>query len=1489
VVWTLAGVSALVVLAAVAVYIPAVQRFVVDKASELVYEKTGWRISLDRFRLRFPSGVSVGAASVVAPEGDTLAVVGRVRVHAALGPLLRGRVRVTDIGIGDGRFSWRDSVSGVNAGVRIDDLTAGTLTLDPSRRRLRLNRASADGGDVAVWFDIPAGGTSPAPPDSLDGDWTIDVDRFDLRSFGFALDLPSEQPAAPSIPFDYRHIRATGVQVSVRDAAIHGEDIAARFEDLRLTERSGVNVEEGRGDFAMRGGELSLTDFLLATAGSRLEGSAALSLAAGGSGTGGASGGAAAVGNTPLAASLTAKIDPAEIVFFAPLPAAVERLIAGRTLTFEGALGGTLDSVAVERFAVELPEDISLNGRGVLRGAAAGAGLSGSVTVEGRTGNVDVLRELIADQALRRRVAIPHGMNFVAGVDFTPDGYDIKNFTLHAGGGSLDARGRFEPGRGAYTANVRLSRFPLARFLPGDSLGLATLSVTAHGRGFDPSTMTARATVTIDRFDWKTTDLGTVTADLTADRGKITGTLTSRSDLLATDATFEAGLVRGEPATLAARLDTTKVRLGAVRHTIVPVTIDVGASPEGTRATLLTGDLTLQIASPLQPDSLIRGAAGAGNEISRQMTARRLAPDTLQSALPAMTLTMNTGRENFLHDLARLQGLEYTSLRADLSTSPDEPMRINARATNIASEGMAIDTVEVAARRDGALLDWQLRLANRPGAATDLGLLHIRGTAGGRTLAANIRQENAAGATGFDFGVRATLAADSTLRAEIGQGPILGYERWHVGGATTRSLRSGPGVEPPWPVTPGGDWIEWDFTGGGLRGDLHLTGVDSLAARHIAITSASLPGLGDRALRFSSAGLDLARMLDLLPGMPDLGGVVSSDLTFGFQPDPRGGNIIAAQGYIGAKDFAYNGQRMADIDAAVDFASDTTGAMVLDASVELDGETGLTARGTYSQGVIDFDVEIPAVPLTLAQGLLPDAIATIEGTLDGRLHLAGDPSKPAITGEAGFIDAAATVALTGTRLGISPRRITIADNRVDLRDWGLVAPNDGRFSVNGYIDITDLAAPRADLSLRARDFQLVRSQHIGGSQVYGTAALTGDITARGLLDALTIRGNMALAGTSDVVYILRDTGGQVSDQRQHIVQFVRFADTLALPDVVPATPLRPAARPRGIDMLVDIEIEEGLRATLSMDEVNENRLELRGGGTLAFSANRQGDTRLVGRYTLSEGTLYYKPPVLSQKVFAVVDGSYVEWSGPAGEPRMYLSAVQTTEVRVDGDGGARDVAFDIEVDVAGTPGALEMTFDLAAPADLAIQNQLLAMTPEAKMQQAVQILAFNQYTAPGYSSRGMAFDARNQLGDFVSREINQWARNNLRGVDFSMGIDTRDDASGASRTDYSYSLSKSLFSDRVKISIGGRVSDETAPGGGHQGVADNLLEDVTLEYRLTERDNMFLKLYRYNTRPSILEGEVTETGGGFVIRRRMNRLGEMFRRTRALRELKKEN
>ena len=69
------------------------------------------------------------------------------------------------------------------------------------------------------------------------------------------------------------------------------------------------------------------------------------------------------------------------------------------------------------------------------------------------------------------------------------------------------------------------------------------------------------------------------------------------------------------------------------------------------------------------------------------------------------------------------------------------------------------------------------------------------------------------------------------------------------------------------------------------------------------------------------------------------------------------------------------------------------------------------------------------------------------------------------------------------------------------------------------------------------------------------------------------------------------------------------------------------------------------------------------------------------------------------------------------------------------------------------------------------------------------------------------------------------------------------------RTDYSYRLSKNLFSNRVRAVIGGKFSTDADPS---QNLKENLIDDISLEYMLTKRDNMYLKVFRHTGYDRIL-------------------------------------
>ena len=95
-------------------------------------------------------------------------------------------------------------------------------------------------------------------------------------------------------------------------------------------------------------------------------------------------------------------------------------------------------------------------------------------------------------------------------------------------------------------------------------------------------------------------------------------------------------------------------------------------------------------------------------------------------------------------------------------------------------------------------------------------------------------------------------------------------------------------------------------------------------------------------------------------------------------------------------------------------------------------------------------------------------------------------------------------------------------------------------------------------------------------------------------------------------------------------------------------------------------------------------------------------------------------------------------------------------------------------------------------------------------------------------------------------------------------------------TSYSYRLSKNLFNDRFKVVVGGEYStDATA----EQNFGQNLISDISMEYLLNPQGSRYVRLFRHTGYESVLEGQVTKTGVGFVMKHKVGSLNDLFRKT----------
>ena len=83
---------------------------------------------------------------------------------------------------------------------------------------------------------------------------------------------------------------------------------------------------------------------------------------------------------------------------------------------------------------------------------------------------------------------------------------------------------------------------------------------------------------------------------------------------------------------------------------------------------------------------------------------------------------------------------------------------------------------------------------------------------------------------------------------------------------------------------------------------------------------------------------------------------------------------------------------------------------------------------------------------------------------------------------------------------------------------------------------------------------------------------------------------------------------------------------------------------------------------------------------------------------------------------------------------------------------------------------------------------------------------------------------------------------------------------------------KRFWNNRLRIVIGGKLSSGADVVPQEQTFFDN----VTFEYRLSATSNKYLNLFYQRDSYDWLEGSVSKFGGGFMWRRKLKRLKDLF-------------
>ena len=418
-----------------------------------------------------------------------------------------------------------------------------------------------------------------------------------------------------------------------------------------------------------------------------------------------------------------------------------------------------------------------------------------------------------------------------------------------------------------------------------------------------------------------------------------------------------------------------------------------------------------------------------------------------------------------------------------------------------------------------------------------------------------------------------------------------------------------------------------------------------------------------------------------------------------------------------------------------------------------------------------------------------------------------------------------------------------------------------------------LSSPHLDLALKARNMQIVGTQKTRKSQVYGKAFIDLDAKARGSLQLLDIDAALELLPGTNVTYVMLDAISDITSRsNQDMVKFVNFNDTAA---VAEADTVAAPSMLMNIDARLTVSTGTTVSVDLSAD--GKNKVQLQSAGTLNYTMDYMDDQRFTGRLNLNGGFVRYSIPVMGEKMFSFNEGSYVVFNGDMMNPQLNIDATDNVRANVSQSGtNSRVVNFDVGLKVTGSLDEMNVVFDLACPDDITIANELKSMTPEQRANQAMNLLITGIYRAGGTQTISSGNAGTNALFSFLESQLNSWASSAIKGVDLSFGINQYDktvDGTNTTSMSYSYRVSKSLFDDRFKIVVGGNYATDAEAD---ENFAQNLIADISFEYMLNKAGTMYVKLFRHTGYESILEGEITQTGVGFVYKKKIQRLGDIF-------------
>ena len=1502
---TVATPIALFLLLAILLYIPPVQNFAVHQVANYLSGNLGMDVRIDKVRLAFPLDLAVHHMTAV-EKGDTLLNADRLRLNVKLMPLFEGRADVDGFELYGLVIDTKSYISDTRIKGHAGQLTAAAHGVDWEKELVNLDHARLHDADIYVTLSD----TAKKDTTESKAKWNIAVKKVDIERSKVHLQMPGDSMRIyanlgraalrggafdtgrnyyavktlqlqdcdvnydipyikPVAGIDPNHIAVKRLTLMLDTLSYNNEGVLrAGLRGLTLHEKCGLDVTRLSGSVYMDTMQLRLPALQLRTPASRIDADVAFDFKAFSAGKGGHCQAMvdASIGYDDIRTLTTGYVDKAYL-----------RALPHKPLAIKGTVSGNIDHLRLPSLTLNMP--------GVLQASANGYTnyvtkdwRNGKFNFNLRTKSLAAVRQLMP-ASLKQSINVPDGLSLRGKAAFNGNRYDA-DIKAGIGRGSLAAKAKLDVKRETYKVVATAHQLPIASIVRGVPVGPFSGSLRASGSGWD--VMSPRASLTADAkvnaLSYERYPLGGISVKANLRGGKAVAHFEADNPLLQGNGHIEALLGRHnyEVAVKASLPNLDLKKLGVTTDTLYfgtdidikatanktftayalsgsiannhfttqrmsamakDILFDLATSRDTTTANISAGDLRLRLGAKGDIPHLGTHLARFANELQKEAKTYNIDQERLKTYLPVMAFYLDAGRDNPLYNIARMKGYSFSSAYVNLNTDPHVGMTGDARMGALNVGALLLDTIDTHIFQDSTGVQMRGLVKNGKKNPNPLEV-RMRSYVMRSGAGIELSYYDSEGERGVDVGLQAALV-DGGLNIHLyPENPVLAYRNFKV------------------------NKDNYIFLGkdNSIRADVDLLADDGTGLK---IYGEPKDSVND--LTVSVNQVNLGELSAVLPYMPKLSGMLSGDVHV---TDDSQHKQLSAMASLTADNFKYEDMPLGNVGIDAVYLPKTGGEHHASAFISSNGEEVLACNGTYFDrdgGTFEGDAQLHDFPLQMLNGFMAGTDVALKGIAGGDLRMNGSLDKPVINGSLDLDSAHIYSDVYGFDLRTDERALDIKDSRIIFSDYRLFSTGKEPMVLNGTFDMSDFERMRMDFAMRAKNFELINTRKKAQSMLFGKVYANYVGTLKGTTDNLSLRGKLEVLDRTDVTYILKDSPLSVDDRLHDLVQFTNFKDSTQR-----AQPEK--AVDGGMDITMGISISDAAIFHCNLSDDGQSYVKLEGGGDMTLRMTQQGDMRMTGLFTTNSGEMKYQLPVIPLKTFQIVQGSYVQFTGDVMNPTLNIAAKERTKAVVTEDDKQRSVAFDVGVKITKPLNDMGLEFTIEAPEDLNIQNQLASMSAEQRGKTAVTMMATGMYMTDETMMSGSGFKANNALNAFLQSEIQNIAGSALKTIDINLGVESGTSQTGTSTTDYSFQFAKRFWGNRISVIIGGKVST----GADATNSAESFINNVSVEYRLDQGATRYVKAFYDRDTQDPLEGQLTKTGAGLVLRRKTDKLGELF-------------